>query len=239
MWKLGGAVILCAGCSFQSSNPLEPLIFAPGEALHFDGENDYVRIDRSIGGDFTLELWVAAEASRNGTDFYEGLPVVYGDVFGPERDFGSSILSNRFAFGTGPSDDTAVSTSEVIGGQWFHVAATRAQMAGRICVYVNGVREACRTTPDTTALDESPHIYFGGNLIDDRYYKGQLDEIRIWNRARTAPEIARDYQSYLTGREDGLVGYYRLEATDPPGEVRDSSPSANHGVTSGDSQPTY
>ena len=42
-------------------------------------------------------------------------------------------------------------------------------------------------------------------------YTGQIDEVRIWNYARTQTEIRRDMCRRLTGTESGLVGYWRFD----------------------------
>jgi Concanavalin A-like lectin/glucanases superfamily len=39
-------------------------------------------------------------------------------------------------------------------------------------------------------------------------YKGLLDEMRFWSRAKTPAEIASDYARPVTGTEPGLVGHY-------------------------------
>jgi large repetitive protein len=41
---------------------------------------------------------------------------------------------------------------------------------------------------------------------------GQIDEIRIWNHARTAEEITDNMYRYMPGFEDGLDGYWRFDA---------------------------
>jgi Concanavalin A-like lectin/glucanases superfamily len=39
-------------------------------------------------------------------------------------------------------------------------------------------------------------------------YKGLLDEMRFWSRAKSAAEITADYARAVTGNEPGLVGHY-------------------------------
>ena len=42
-------------------------------------------------------------------------------------------------------------------------------------------------------------------------YKGHMDEVRIWQVVRTPEQIQRDYTRILTGGEEGLISYYRLD----------------------------
>lgn len=41
--------------------------------------------------------------------------------------------------------------------------------------------------------------------------RGQLDEVRIWNKAKTAEEISDDAQRTLFGSEEGLAGYWKFD----------------------------
>ncbi|MBR4170574.1 MAG: LamG domain-containing protein [Kiritimatiellae bacterium] len=52
----------------------------------------------------------------------------------------------------------------------------------------------------------------GGN---NGLFKGKLAEIRLWNRARNVGEISRDYRHRLSGFEQDLIGYWRLDDIDP------------------------
>lgn len=46
----------------------------------------------------------------------------------------------------------------------------------------------------------------------DQYedYKGLLDEVRFWDRAKSAAEIGNDFATPVSGSENGLVGVYRF-----------------------------
>ena len=52
-------------------------------------------------------------------------------------------------------------------------------------------------------------------------FTGKLDEVRVWNVARGATEIARDYNRVVAADTSGLVGYWRFEEQD------DGDPLAN------------
>ena len=56
----------------------------------------------------------------------------------------------------------------------------------------------------------SRRLYIGSNS-DGGYFKGNVDEMRLWNVARDSVQIARDYTRLLTGGEKGLVAYWRFD----------------------------
>jgi len=184
-----------------------------GSALQFGGFQ-YVRVNRPVQDDFTLEAWVAAMTPgvMAGTNFWEGSGLLYADALNVSNDFGTSLLGSKFAFGVGNPDTTITSVSDVMTGAWVHVAATRKKSTGEIQVFVNGTMEASRIiATQTNSLNAQPNMTIGGNVIDNRYYTGLLDEIRVWNIVRSAADIASTMHHRLTGAEPGLVGYWRLD----------------------------
>jgi hypothetical protein len=74
-----------------------------------------------------------------------------------------------------------------------------------------------------------PTLTFGGMIMggNNRTHEGEIDEVAIWNTARTVNEIRQFMNHPLTGVETGLAAYYRM--SDGPGStVTDDS---NHGWT--------
>jgi hypothetical protein len=207
------------------------ILTCAGHALELEGLG-YLQVNRMVQDDFTLEAWIKTITSFSGTNFYEGNGLIYADIGGVANDFGSSILSGKFAFGVGNPDTTITSTTMVTTGQWVHVAATRKKSTGALQVFVNGQLEASGTVAQTASLTASTIMTFGANSIDGKYFNGVIDEIRIWNVVRTQPEIAGALHKTLTGTEPGLVAYYRLDESDGMA-ASDSSASHTSATLSG------
>lgn len=202
-----------------------------GSALSFDGTDDFVRVVRQVSGNFTLEAWIRTTASRTGTQHYQGLPVLHADVSGNNDDFGTAILNGHFAFGVGNNDVTIESTTTVTTGAWIHVAATRHRSSGTIRVYINGVEEASATGTNTNLLNDAASIDIGGNNVDNRFFDGDIDEVRIWNTVRTEGQLAANMNVQLTGNESGLVNYWRFD--DGSGTSAADSAGVNSGNLGG------
>lgn len=62
-----------------------------------------------------------------------------------------------------------------------------------------------------------------------RQFTGNLDEVRVWNRALSATEIAANMNKPLAGNEPGLVGYFTFSAQNG----NDSSPTRNNATPTG------
>jgi hypothetical protein len=200
-----------------------------GHALQLEGIG-YLQVTRMVQDDFTLEAWIKTVTSYSGTNFYEGNGLFYADVGGSANDFGTSVLSGKFAFGVGNPDTTIVSTTMVTTGQWVHVAATRRKSTGEIQVFVNGMLENSKIVAQTNSLSAQSLMTIGANSIDGKYFNGTIDELRIWNVVRTQPEIAGALHKALAGSEPGLVAYYRLDESDGT-TARDSSAAGTNTAT--------
>jgi signal transduction histidine kinase/CheY-like chemotaxis protein/ligand-binding sensor domain-containing protein/protocatechuate 3,4-dioxygenase beta subunit len=69
-----------------------------------------------------------------------------------------------------------------------------------------------------------------GNAQDEDF-EGQMDEVRVWDHARTPAQIRTNMFATLTGREPGLVGYWNFDDPAQPG--RELSAGAHHGTFHG------
>ena len=101
---------------------------------------------------------------------------------------------------------------------------------GYVKLYDNGVEVLHQNTTramhlGSTRLTINPelHNYRTGGLID---------EVRIWHRLLTPAEIQEYMNKSLTGQEEGLAAYYRMDSGS--GDVMvDSSPNGHHGTIYG------
>ncbi|HRI27381.1 MAG TPA: HYR domain-containing protein, partial [Chitinophagales bacterium] len=102
----------------------------------------------------------------------------------------------------GSFNDISSTTLSVPFNTWTHVAYV---LTGtQIIFYVNGVADAKTYTHNTGST---------GNLYVGSYFgaTGQtVDEVRIWNTARTQTQIQASMGTELIGNESGLVAYYKF-----------------------------
>ena len=56
-----------------------------------------------------------------------------------------------------------------------------------------------------------------GNDLGGNHFDGQLDEVRIWDSALSAAEIAAEMTTLITGDEPGLVAGWRFN--EPSGDM--------------------
>jgi hypothetical protein len=99
-------------------------------------------------------------------------------------------------------------------------------------LYVDGQLEVITSQGSCTINTGSSRNVFIGNDFLNRYFNGEIAEVRIWNKARTQAEIQADMNKTLTGNEAGLAGYWPLR----DGSAQDYSASKNNGTIYGSPQ---
>ena len=163
-----------------------------GNALQFDGVNDYV----DCGNDTSLQLTnkLTVEVWTN--------PAVSGKIRGiveKGKDSGEyswqlvHYSDNKFNFtvsADGTTRDTAV-TSSVYSAvkQWYHVVVTFERPTAKI--YINGKFDK-QGTWNKDFFIPAGNLYIG-TYKGVGWYNGLIDEIRIYNRALSVEEIRYHY----------------------------------------------
>jgi hypothetical protein len=91
---------------------------------------------------------------------------------------------------------------------WHHVAGT--YDGSRFILYVDG-NEAANVLQERIDRDEQHYdLNIGNHPFLARPFDGDIDEVRIWNIARTREQIQNDMHWELSGSEPGLVAYYKF-----------------------------
>jgi hypothetical protein len=107
-------------------------------------------------------------------------------------------------------------------GRWYHVAGT--YDGNTVKIYLDGVLQGSEDVGSIQVGNSSP-LYFGYNDVGGYpyYLDGSLDEVAIFTRALTAPEIQRHYQNGLNNPVGGVAELPQLE-TNAASSGRDSWP---------------
>ena len=126
---------------------------------------------------------------------------------------------------------------DTVPAGWVHFALTYDSTSRELILYKNGmmVDSAQQVAP----VDAGGQTYVGTYFLADgtgNPYKGELDEIRIWEGARSQLEIMTFMNCELVGDEAGLVAYYNFNQGIAGGNnisetmAIDGSPNANNGM---------
>ncbi|MEQ9376203.1 MAG: LamG-like jellyroll fold domain-containing protein [Imperialibacter sp.] len=218
-----------APSSEKSGNTRTP----PGNAFNFDGVAQFIAPDISGAlSALTVEAWVWASTSQGGG---EGM-LVSQATLGTAAGWELWRQGSNFYFSFKSSDaNTYFASAPLTTNVWQHVAAV--WDGTETTVYVNGVPGAAVPTVGNIP-DNSINFVIGNNSSGARPSIGLLDEVRVWDDARTQPEILGNIAVPLTGSESNLLAYYRFDQgiangnnTSPPVNLLPDRSLNNHDAT--------
>ena len=199
-------------------------------ALDFDGTDDYVILADEAAFDFTTAMTVEAWIKVDTFDKSYQAIVTKGDSAWRLHRRGET---DHISFGTsGLANVDLEGSTNVNDGKWHHIAGVYNGMLKYL--YVDGKLDASENAPGAISTNND-QVYIAENKIYTRLFNGQIDEVRIWNDARTAAELRANMYKELAGSEDNLVAYHKFNEIDltTPGHTLDSSGNGHDGTYEG------
>jgi gliding motility-associated-like protein len=206
----GGSTVITytntSGCSISQSITVVDCSQPLGNVLHFDGVNDYITTASNltalnITADLTIETWIKYEQTHS--DWVR----LIGKGDSTNRTYGLWLGTDGkllFQINGTPTGLSMNSTSSLQTGIWYHIAATRNGNTAKI--YINGVEDATASTTVNPQTNTFPLTVGYGTI--HTYLKGSLEDVRVWNIARSVAQIQQGMYNTVTGNESGLVVCY-------------------------------
>lgn len=176
---------------------------------------------------YTLEMWIKPIGNQidNGGVFY------HRGVGDAGIQYSSSWQgSGKLRIMSNISGDYGTLSGEISADEWHHLAVV--VTATSRTIIVDGV-------VNTQSIASSAYDFSAGNLylgwdnaVENRAFKGMIDDVRVWNVERSELEISTTRFVPLNGDETGLIGYYNFDDR-ADGVASDSSTTAFNGVING------
>jgi prepilin-type N-terminal cleavage/methylation domain-containing protein len=155
-------------------------------ALSFDGVDDYIRINDNIltlANTFTLSWWIKAPFPDDNND------VLFGDSSSGLSIY--SLSSNGGFYGSiGNISTRWLIQANVHDNEWHLVTITAEATTGDIRAYKDGISSYV-TTGTNFSLITLDDLYIGCSPA----WNGNIDEVRIYNRALSPAEIKAIYNA--------------------------------------------
>jgi hypothetical protein len=179
-----------------------------GRALSFDGVNDWVTVNDitasplDLATGMTVEAWVnptamsgwetvvMKERGAAGTGLlsyalyaHDGAPQG-GGFAGPAGYLRPNPAGSTTDQGVRQASHTAIPLNA-----WTHIATTYDGANQRF--YINGALVATKAQTGSIAVGNQP-LRIGGNNVSGEFFRGIIDEVRVYNRALSAADITAD-----------------------------------------------
>jgi hypothetical protein len=184
-----------------------------GNGLDFDGSNDYVDCGNDIisTGAYTKTVWFKRRAGNNYNNLISGYSynafwVHYGYNF-------------KLSAGHNSTWDIVQDPISTEPDVWYFGAVTfdPAVNSGTMKLYKNDVEVDSATSVATQLLDTKTYI---SAYRANYHFNGQIDEVRIYNRALSTEEIAEHYNGIFAD-DTNLVGHW--DFNEESGDIAEDS----------------
>jgi len=198
-----------------------------GQAIEFDGSNDYVNCGDDTSLDITGAITIEAWIYPNAVD--EQVELVCRDDQ-TNRNYVLYIENDntiQLHIWSGNTDVWATSNTTITTGQWYHLVGTYDGSQQKI--YINGILDGTPVNRTGAIDNDDVSLIIGARALEsppDRFFDGLIDEVAIFNRSLSAEEIRDHYlgyslRQYGSNHTAGLVGLWHLD--DAPTEIDSSS----------------
>ncbi len=182
------------------------LITTPGNALNFDGVNDYVTIadanNLDLVNNYSLEAWIRPT----------GFSSLGGIISKSQTNTSTGYflsLSNTSPF-TGLNFDGLQTANGILeAGKWYHIAAVK--NGSTRTLYVNGIATTLTGTTITTAANTQALTIGVHNLQTPKYFTGSIDEVRVWNVALEEAQLKENMFNTISPTLNNLVDYFNFD----------------------------
>jgi PKD repeat protein len=186
-----------------------------GNALQFNGTSNYVNFGikdtLKPAAELTIEAWFNAEKQQWRAAILSNA-------------FQTQLIQSGYGLTLDGSSGVYFGLTTLSGGmlwlqaancvtlnRWHHIAGTYDGATMRL--YVDGVLKGSLSKAGNLDYDPPNPLTIARYRDDDEEYwfKGKIDEVRVWHVARTGAQIQTNLARPLNGNEAGLVGYWRLD----------------------------
>lgn len=190
-------------------------------AFYFNGQSSYISVEdqadlRLNNTDFTLTAWVKLDqynSSYNSNILAKRNNDPNGGYVYAVRGYAGNTLG-VLHFGPGGDDINAYGSKVVTTNDWHMVTCVYSLAQKKISMYVDGALDNTTVGVLPANAPAAAKLYIGRDEISSPtngyFFKGAMDDIRIYGKALTVAEIQELYNPNTLS--NGLIAYWPLDS---------------------------
>lgn len=198
------------------------IVGQPNYSLWFDGQISYVEFpfaeNHDLFDDFSIEVWLKFDSIPSGRILSKVGWLDPGDTVSSYSVYFDETEPYKVIFSTWVGqfpniEHEAISTLSLTSEVWHHIAVTYTEANYNKKIYINGVLTFNEDNTGDIGYNGRP-LFIGAfkTNLDDIIlpFKGNIDEVRIWQKTLTQNEIIFNMYNPVIGNEDSLLGLWHF-----------------------------
>jgi len=201
--------------------------YSSTRSFSFDGVNDYISVDGLsnvlINESFSLSLWFKGTGQHTTANSSNMLFSAHGSGTSNVLRIGIAKSSGGIFFAATGSSGGVVGSADYDDSNWYHLVITKPHVSGGAAgtVYINGSPIGSTETFNIN-FESATHYSIGQEydptLSPGDFFKGNIDELSIWNTILTSDAVTEIHNSgapnSLTSlthaSSSNLVAWYKM-----------------------------
>jgi len=162
-------------------------------SIYFDGLVDYVDMEDALNlnsTQFTISAWIKRDPASVNASIVSKRDAAYTQGY-DFRINGTGHLEMSWKNGT---TQTITSNTIIPGNSWHQVAVIYNGSTANL--YIDGVLDISASLSAPVATTESFYIAAAGKITSNSYFKGNIDEVRVWDVA-----LSENQMRYIMNQE--------------------------------------
>ncbi|MFD0991064.1 choice-of-anchor D domain-containing protein [Mariniflexile jejuense] len=154
-------------------------------SVYFDGVVDYIDVENKLNlnsSAYTISAWIKRDTGTTNASILSKRNATYTEGY----DFKINS-TGRLQFIVNGGAASVTSSVAIPENQWHEVAVIYS--SGTATLYIDGVADTSASLPAPVTTTQSFCMAAAGKSTHTAYFKGNIDEVRVWNRALTPTQL--------------------------------------------------
>jgi hypothetical protein len=194
-------------------------------ALNFEGKNGVLEFnggnyamlelsDLSIGNELSIEFWSKGNGiGGSNSTFLEAYDTLNNRIVNIHMPWSNNNMYFDAGISSGYDRINKMMTSTEMDNSWNHWAFVKKQTSGEMFIYKNGVLWHSGTNLNRV-VGYIHRLVIGSSMNQSLFWKGEIDEFRIYNTALSQATIAANYKNKIDATHpnwSNLLAYYDFD----------------------------